>query len=130
MAQAADHRELYGETDADGKIKDCTEEVLQKLIQQDESTDISRSTFPVVYFTSSISRSPFPVVYFLSSISRCPFPVVYLHLLMVTVHCSSRAHGMPPPIDREAHTCDERCLAITRQECDSTRHLLWVARTT
>ena len=27
------------ESDADGKFKDCTEEMLQELIQQDESND-------------------------------------------------------------------------------------------
>ena len=31
--------ENYREPDADGKFEDCTEEVLQKLIQQDESDD-------------------------------------------------------------------------------------------
>lgn len=29
----------YREPDADSKFKDCTEEVLQKLIQQDDSDD-------------------------------------------------------------------------------------------
>ena len=31
--------ENYREQDADGKFEDCTEEVLQELIQQDESDD-------------------------------------------------------------------------------------------
>ena len=31
--------ENYREPDADGKFEDCTEEVLQELIQQDESDD-------------------------------------------------------------------------------------------
>ena len=31
--------ENYREPDADGKFEDCTEEVLQVLIQQDESDD-------------------------------------------------------------------------------------------
>jgi len=31
--------ENYREPDADGKFEDCTEEVLQELIQQDQSDD-------------------------------------------------------------------------------------------